>query len=182
MGFIYRKITKTGCGIHRPIPRVWEPARAVSVAGSKVLNDPAGNPPCVGASVGNDSSGLSPEPIGRSPGADVDRAAAVAIEEVELVVVVVAEVVVSGSGRPAAGGGPGGGGAWLLVVAVVVEVVEDDEVEVADDAADNDELMGAGGATGLLGRPPVSFGCALLEEETLLEPEVIVPDEPITKR
>jgi hypothetical protein len=161
------------------------PARAVSVAGSKVLNDPAGNPPCVGASVGNDSSDLSAEPTGNSPGADVDRAAAVAIEEVELVVVVdVAEVVAggggpAGGGAPAAGGGPGGE-TWLLVVVVVV-AVDDDEVEDADDAADEDDelMMGAGGATGLLGGTPVSFGCALLEEETLLEPEVIVPDEPI---
>lgn len=175
---LYQKFNKVESAAHRPIPRVWEPARAVSVAGSKGLNDPAGNPPCVGASVGNGSSGLSPDPTGSSPGADVDRAAAVAKDEVDLVVVVGSEVVAGGGpaggdGAAPAGGGPGG----ETRVAVVVVVLDDEEL-VVDDAAVDDELMGAGGATGLLGRAPVSFGCALLEEETLLEPKVIVPVEP----
>lgn len=155
------------------------------------MNDPAGNPPGAELSDGNGGSGLFPDSTGSIAGADVDRAAAVAIEEVELAEVVVAAVVLravlvaseettgTGGGPPAAGGGPCGG---ETLVMVVVEVVEDeDEVEEADDAAGEDEeMMGAGGATGLLGGPPVSFGCALLEEGTLLEPEVIVPDEPAT--
>jgi len=107
----------------------------------------------------------------------------VARDEVELVVVDDAVVVEAAGGGPAgrggsapAGGGPGG------ETRVAVVVLGDEELEVVDDAAFVDELlMGAGGATGLLGGAPVSFGCALLEEETLLGPKIIVPVEPEIK-
>lgn len=110
---------------------------------------------------------------------EVELAEVVAAVVLRAVLVASEETPGTGGGPPAAGGGPSGG---ETLVMDVIEVVEDeDEVEEADDAADEDEeMMGAGGATGLLGGPPDSFGCALLEEGTLLEPEVIVPDEPAT--
>lgn len=188
-------MSNVGWGSLRPIPRVCEPARAVNVAGSKVLKDPAGNPP--GAELLSDGrggcSGLSPEPAGptgRSSGPEVSSAAAVAREEdvvvVDLVVVDAVVVEGGGGGPPAAGGGPAGGGETIVELGLLdVVAEEDEEAEVdADDAAEvvEEELMtGAGGATGRLGaRPPVSIGCALLEEGTLLEPEVIVPVEAVT--
>lgn len=188
-------MSNVGWGSLRPIPRVCEPARAVNVAGSKVLKDPAGNPP--GAELLSDGrggcSGLSPEPAGptgRSSGPEVSSAAAVAREEdvvvVDLVVVDAVVVEGGGGGPPAAGGGPAGGGETIVELGLLDMVAEeDDEAEVdAVDAAEvvEEELMtGAGGATGRLGaRPPVSIGCALLEEGTLLEPEVIVPVEAVT--